>query len=238
MDIKKNLLLLTTLFLSGFTLIAQQMNGTYKNDTDSIAFSDESVMFRISGFGGLTSAHAGEGTYEIDGNYLFIHAKEFTGDKSSAVTREGERKDTCEVQVFTPQNYSAQGILVESRNKSGKVISGKVTENDGRVLFSPCDKIVSISASSLGYNAISFDYISGKDFRVRLAQDDIIENRTAVFKINFTDEETLSLLMLTDNFQPGKNEEKELQKLEKRVRKSNKLDKRLKKVYVPYRSRN
>lgn len=233
----KKILLLAGILLWGIPLFAQ-LDGTYKIGADSIAFSGEKVTFRISGFGGLSSAHVGEGKYELSGDYLFIHTTDYSGDKTNFELLDGSKKDTCVVHTVSSQNYAVQGILVESRSKSGKLISGKVTGNDGKVFFTPCNKIASISATSLGYNSISLDYTPGKDYQIRLAENDIIENRTVVFKINFIDEETLSLLMLTEDFKTGKNRDKELQKLEKRARKTNKLDKRLKKVYIPYNRRN
>ncbi|MDR2815743.1 MAG: hypothetical protein LBB62_03465 [Proteiniphilum sp.] len=234
----KKILLLAGVLLSGTPLFAQQLDGTYKNGADSIAFSNEKVTFRISGFGGLSSAQAGEGSYELAGDYLFIHTSDYTGEKTSFELLDGSRKDTCVVHTVGTHNYAIQGILVESRNKSGKLISGKVTGNDGKVFFTPCNKIASISATSLGYNAISLNYTPGKDYRIRLAGNDIIENKSVVLKINFIDEETISLLMLTDDYNSGKNRDKELQKLEKKAQKTNKLDKRYKKVYIPYNRRN
>ncbi len=234
----KKILLLVGILLSGISLLAQQVEGTYKSDVDSIAFSNDRVIFRISGFGGLSSAQIGEGTYELSGDYLFIHTSDYSGQKSTVELWDATTTDTCVVHTVSLQNFSVQGILVESHNKSGKLISGKVTGNDGKVFFTPCDKIISISATSLGYNAISFDYTPGKNYRIRLAENDIIENRTVAFKINFIDEETLSLLMLTDNFDTNKKRDNELLKLEKRAQKTNKLDKRLKKVYIPYNRKN
>ena len=40
--------------------------------------------------------------------------------------------------------------------------------------------------------------------------------------------------MLSDNFKAGKDRDRELQKLLKKARRNNKIDKRMKKVYVPY----
>jgi hypothetical protein len=234
----KKIPLLAGIFLLGMPLFAQQLDGTYKNGTDSIAFSNEKVIFRISGFGGLSSAQAGEGVYELAGDYLFIHTSDYTGDKTSFELLDGSKKDTCVVYTISPQNYAIQGILVESRNKSGRLISGKVTGNDGKVFFTPCDKIATLSATSLGYNSVSFNYTPGKDYRIKLAENDIIENNTVALKINFIDDETISLLMLTDDYDNGKNRDKELPKLEKRAQKTNKLDKRYKKVYIPYNRRN
>lgn len=234
----KKIRLLAGILLSGTSLFAQQFDGTYKNNADSIAFSNERVIFRISGFGGLSSAHVGEGTYEVADDYLFIHTSDYSGDKTTCDLMENSGKDTCVVHTISQQGYAVQGILVESRTKSGKLIEGKVTGNDGKVIFTPCNKIGSISARSLGYDPISFDHTPGKDYRIRLAENDIIENKTAAFRINFIDEETLSLLMLTDDLSTGKNRDKELQKLEKKAQKTNKLDKRMKKVYVPYIRKN
>jgi hypothetical protein len=234
----KKIPLLAGILLLGMPLFAQQLDGTYKNGADSIAFSNEKVIFRISGFGGLSSAQAGEGVYELAGDYLFIHTSDYTGDKTSFELLDGSRKDTCIVHTISSQNYAIQGILVESRNKSGRLISGKVTGNDGKVFFTPCDKITTLSATSLGYNSVSFNYTPGKDYRIKLAENDIIENNTVALKISFIDDETISLLMLTDEYDNGKNRDKELQKLEKRAQKTNKLDKRYKKVYIPYNRRN
>lgn len=234
----KKILLLASILLSGNSLFAQQFDGTYKNGTDSIVFSNNNAIFHISGFGGLSSAHVGEGIYELADDYLFIHTSDYSGDKTTFEPSDNSGKDTCVIRTVSQQGYAVQGILVESRTKSGKLISGKVTGNDGTVIFTPYNKIGSISARSLGYNPISFDYTPGKNYRIKLAENDIIENKTVAFKINFIDEETLSLLMLAEDFNIDKDKDKELRKLEKRAQKSNRLDKRLKKVYVPYIRKN
>lgn len=231
-------ILLLAILLSGISLFAQQLDGTYKNGTDSIAFLNDKVTFRISGFGGLSSAQVGEGTYEVDSNYLFIHTSDYSGSRTGFELLDNSAKDTCFVHAVSQQGYAVQGILVESRNKSGKLISGKVTGNDGKVFFTPCDKIASISATSLGYHPISFHYTKGKDYKISLAENDIIENKTVVLRINFIDQETLSVLMLIDDLNTKKERDKELEKYEKKAQKTNKLDKRLKKVYVPYVRKN
>lgn len=236
-NMKKILLFLGAFLLGFFSLFAQQFDGTYKSSSDSIVFSNEKVTFRISGFGGLSAAHVGNGTYEQVGDYLLIHTSDYPGTKTTYETLEGSKEDTCVVHVVSQQGYAIQGILVEARNKSGKLIKGKVTGNDGRVFFTPCDKIGSLSVTSLGYHSITFDNTPGKDYRVKLAENEIIEHKTVVFKIDLIDEDTLSILMLEDDYRSGKDRDKELQKLEKKARKTNKLEKRLKKVYIPYHMR-
>src|SRR5690348_17907907 len=58
-----------------------------------------------------------------------------------------------------------------------------------------------------------------KDFLAKLAENDIIEQRTVVFKMDIIDDETISLLLLTDDFETGKNRSKERNNMEHRARK-------------------
>jgi hypothetical protein len=230
----KKILLLACILFSGISLFAQQLEGTFKNGQDSLTLSNGKASFRISGFAGLSTAQVGEGEYERIDDFLLVHTSDYSGDKSAFQPLDGSKKDTCVVKVVSLHNYPVQGILVESTNKSGKPIEGKVTGNDGRVLLTENEKTETIAVSGMGYNSISFDYTAEKDYLVILAENDVIENKTVVFRMHSIDEETLSLLLLTDDFNPGKKRDSELQKLEKKARKNNMLDKRMKKEYVPY----
>jgi len=230
----KKILLLAVIILSGASLFAQQWEGTYKNGLDSIVFSGNQVTFRITGFAGLSVAQVGEGSYEQAGDYLIIGTTDYSGSRSTFEALEGSRKDSCVVKVVGMQNYPVQSVLVESRSNAHKLIEGKVTGSDGKIYLKETEKVGAIAVSAMGYHTIEFGYIPGKDFLVRLAENDIIENSTVVFRTKAIDDETISLLLLTDKFDAANNRDKELQKLEKKARKSNLLDKRLKKVYVPY----
>ena len=134
---------------------------------------------------------------------------------------------------FAASNYPVQGILIESKNKSGKTIPIRCNGNDGKVYLTDNGKITKISASAMGYNSIAFDN-TGSDYLISLADNDVIEEKTAVFRFNEIDEETISIILLTDNFNNNKKREDELKKLEKRARKSNRLDKRYKKEFEPF----
>lgn len=227
------------LFLSGYliltlSLCAQQKEATYKNGTDSLAFINDKVVFSITGFAGLSTTQAGEGSYEQIDNYLLISTSEFSGPKSACRVVEGSVKDSCMVKVTGVNNYPLPHILVEAHSNSGKVLNGKVTGDDGTVWFPRTDKHSKTAVSAMGYDAITIDHTQGKDYLVTLTENDIIEHSTVVFSIRTLDDETISLLMLSDDFKEGKNRMADLQKLEKKVRKRNLLEKRLKKVYVPY----
>ena len=230
----KKILILATVFFNVIFIVAQTLNGTYKSGTDSLHFSNDYVTFRISGFGGLSSAQVGEGTYEIVDNYMIVHTNEYSGMKSNYQDLPGSKNDTCVVKVVSINNYPVQGILIESKNKSGKTITAGVTANDGKVYLIDNEKITKISASAMGYNSIAFDNNAGSDYLISLADNDVIEDKTAVFRFNEIDEETISIILLTDNFNNNKKREDELKKLEKRARKSNRLDKRYKKEFEPF----
>ena len=230
----KKIILLTTALFNILFIVAQTLSGTYKSGTDSIHFSNNHVTFRISGFGGLSSAQVGEGTYEIFNNYIIVNTDEYSGMKSNFEELAGSKNDTCVVKVVAVNNYPVQGILIESKNKSGKTITAGVTGNDGKVYLTDNDKCIKIRASAMGYNSIAFENKAESDYLIKLADNDVIEDKTAVFRFNEIDEETISIILLTDNFNNEKNREDELKKLEKRARKNNRLDKRYKKEFEPF----
>ena len=230
----KKIILLPAILFNVLLIEAQTLNGTYKSGTDSLLFSNEHITFRISGFGGLSSTLVGEGTYEIVDNYIIVHTDEYSGMKSNFKELAGSKNDTCVVKVVAASNYPLNGILIESKNKSGKTITAGVTANDGKVYLIDNGKITKISASAMGYNSIAFDNNTGSDYLISLADNDVIEEKTAVFRFNEIDEETISIILLTDNFNNNKKREDELKKLEKRARKSNRLDKRYKKEFEPF----
>lgn len=230
---KKTILLAVILF-HGLFIVAQTLSGTYMNGTDSLIFSNEQVDFRITGFAGLSTAQVGEGSYDIVDNFLLVNTNEYSGDKTTFKELDGSKTDTCVVKVVGLNNYAIQGVLIETKSKSNKTISAGVTGNDGVVLFLDDDKCESLTISMMGYNSIEFDYTKGKDYLIRLAEHEVIEDKTVVFRFKELDEETISILLLTDDLNSGKNRDSELNKLEKRARKNNRIEKLYKKKFEPF----
>lgn len=230
---KKYFLLMCNLLLT-VTLSAIQPDGTYKNGSDSLAFIDGKAIFHITGFAGLSTAQVGEGSFEQIDHFLLIETTDYSGPKSVYQTLDGSQKDSCLVKVIGTHNQPLRNILAEACTNSDKILEGKVTGNDGQVYLRNNDKVEKIVVTALGYDDITFGYTPGKDYLVTLAENEIIENSTVVFSIRTVDDETISLLLLTDDFKGGKDRLADLQKLEKKIRKRNLLEKRLKKVYVPY----
>lgn len=230
---KKNLLFTCSLLLP-LMLFAQQTGATFKNGLDSLVFINGKAVFCLTGFAGLSTAQVGEGSYEQVDHFLLIKTSDYSGPKSAYQPIKGSTNDSCLVKVVGSDNYPLQNILVEARTKSDKVLEGKVSGDDGKAWFKDNDKLEKITVSAMGYDAITIDHTLGKHYLVTMTENNIIENSTVVFSIRTVDDETISLLLLTDDFKESKNRLSDLQKLEKKIRKRNLLEKRLKKVYVPY----
>lgn len=220
--------------LSALLLHAQLPEGTYREGNDSLHLKDQYAIFRISGFTGLSVAQVGEGKYELLGEMLIIHTTPYSGSKSSSQAVPASHQDSCVVEVVGSNNYPLPTILVESHSRSGKLLEGQVTDQQGKVIFTETEKIGTITVTAMGYDEQTLQYEPENDYRVQLVDHEVIENKDVVFRCKMIDEETLSLLMLSDDFDPGRDRDKALQKLLKRADQSNRIDKRLKRVYVPY----
>jgi hypothetical protein len=157
---------------------------------------------------------------------MLINTTDYPGHKTSYSSQDAISEDTCRVRVVSIDNYPVQGILVESKNSSGKVLNAGVTDSNGSVIFTDFDKIGKITAFAMGYHPITFDFSMGKDYIIKIAENDIIENRTVAFRINIIDDKSFSILLLSDDLKTNKDLEKELTKLNKRASKSNLIEKR------------
>lgn len=230
----KQMLLLVSVLFSGISIIAQPLTGTYKNGSDSLVFNGNKVTFRVSGFGGLSSAQAGMGNYERVNNFLLIHTLDYPGDKSTFQKLDSSRNDTCVIKVVDLSNYPIQGVLIEPDNTTAKLPGGRITGSDGKIYLTHTQKTRKITVSGMGINTVTIDYSPCSDYLVKVADNEVVEDQTVVFMIREVDDETLSLLLLTDNFDSRKKRDSELHKLERKVRKSHRMDKRFKKEYEPY----
>lgn len=231
----KRFIFLIIIPIISFTVFAHEMEGIYKNGSDSLVFSGDNITFSVSGFAGLSSVQVGEGKFELFGNFILVNTTNFSGEKSSFQELVGNKKDTCIVEVVSKLNYPVQGILIESINSSNKTVSAKVTGNDGKATLVNQDKTSKLKVSALGYNTITVDFKKDKDYLVKIAENIVIENKTVVFSYEIIDDETISLLLLTDDFNSGKNLDNELNRLAKRAKRNNLLHKRYSKELIPFR---
>ena len=231
---KKILSFTFVLFASGFySLFAQSIEGTFKNGSDSLSLSNGKAVFCLSGFGALFTQVMGEGDYEYFDNYLLIHAADYSKEKTTLETGSSARKDTTAVNIYSTEGYALDGVLAELIGQSGKIIGRSVSDNSGSVLIPKNDKVKKVRISNMGYDGIEFECQPQAVYTVRMAKNDIVENQTVALRVKPVDEDILSILFLSDDFDPGKDRGKALEKLIRQAEKRNLLDKRLRREYVP-----
>jgi hypothetical protein len=234
----KIILLFTFVLASILPIFAQQLDGTFQRNTDSIAFSGNNISFSLSGFAGLSTVLVGEGTYEIIDNFLIVHTSDFSGEKSVVEPLPRTLSDTTVIRVVDNQNFSIQGAFVEARGRSGRRADSRIdrqlTNSFGTVYLTRDPNISRIYISRMGFDNIAFDYNPENDYRIILAQNEVIENTTVVFRFNHIDDETISILLLTTDFDEGRNRDRALEQLERRARRNNRVESRLRKVHVPF----
>lgn len=226
-------LVIVFLFVSLFswTLSAQHIDGAYKNETDSLVLRDGKATFSVSGFGALDVHKIGEGSYEWVDDFLLIHTDEFSGEKTKLQQLNGSKQDTVVMKISTKRNVSLQGALIECYNVANKILKTAISDEKGLVFITKNPQIKKIKVSLMGYSDLVFDYNANHDYLVRMSQGDVIEQKTVVFKIKKIDEETLSVMLISSDFDVDEHKKmKELNKLEKKMRKRNLLDTRLKKT--------
>ncbi len=222
------------LFLSCiFSVFSQELDGTFKEGSDSLSFSGGKVIFSVSGFGALTSRIVGEGSYEQVDDYLIVKTTDYSGRKSTTTELDASKKDTLTIKVIAFENYPIQSVLVEFLNGKSKTEKALVTDNNGKAEVPYNTKITGIRVSALGYNDIFTPVKQRKDYLVKMAENNVIEGQDVVFRLSDTDEETIHVTLLSSEFEAGRDRAKSLEKLNKKAQNTNVLGKRLKKKYIP-----
>lgn len=228
----KYLLIFASLLFS-ISLVGQNLVGNYKHNSDSLKFTTDKVVFSIGGFSALSSRVVGEGNCEWVDDFLIVNTSEYSGQKSVFIPLDGSRKDSTVFKVTNFYNSPIQGAMIEFLSEKDKKINGIISDENGKAIVLKEPKMKRVVVSNLGYDDVDFEFTPGKDFLVKLAENNVIENQTVVFLIEVKSEEVISVTLLSDNFDAGKNRAKSLEKLKKRAQKSNILSRNLTKEYSP-----
>lgn len=230
---KKIFAIVCTLFIF-INLSAQEQNieGTYRNGSDSLTLKNGKASFCLSGFGALFTKISGEGLYEKENDYLLIHTGEYSKPKTTFQELQPEKKDTVQINIYSSDGFVMNGVLTEMLNKSGKIIERAISNDNGNIIVPKNDKIASVRISNMGYDGIEFDLQPQKDYTVNMVENQIIENKTIVIRLKPVEEDIVLLLLLSDDFKIEKDKSKSIEKLVKKAEKMNLLDKRFRKEYI------
>jgi hypothetical protein len=206
------------LILISESLFAQNLVGRFAEDNDQISFENGKANFKIGGNGGIIVFYCGEGKYEIKNDYLLIHTSEFNGEKS-IIKPIDTMSDQLELTINDKQGNAIQGASIVLLDSKGKFIVGAMSNDKGISLLHRSSQIKQIRVSFIGMDDLKFDYNQNCNYIIKLAPIDIIERQTVVFKITKYDNKSLSLILLTFDFNPKKNITRELRKLERKTKK-------------------
>jgi hypothetical protein len=209
--------IITILCLISFLSWSQTFQGLYKENSDFISFTNDSVNFRIESNGGIIITEIGEGNYKIVDNFLLINTSDFKGQKSVA-RKSFNKNDRFELHVINKQGKPMSGATILFLDQSDKRIAGVISDNQGFADYPLSARIKKIKIVFLGYDTIEFDCGQFNSFTIELVSDEIIEGQTVVFQIVNYDNMFLSLRLLTTDLGSDQST-KELRKLLKRTKK-------------------
>ncbi len=217
--------------LFSWKLSAQHIDGAYKSETDSLVLRHGRATFSISGYGALGVHKIGEGPYEWVNDFLLVHTDDYSGDKTNLQHLNGSRQDSIVMKISTKRNAPIEGALIECYNAANKLLKTAISNDKGLVFITKNPQIKKMKVSTMGYSNLVFDYNPTQDYLIRMSKGDVIEKKTVVFKIKEINEETLSVLLVSSDFDVEQHKRvKELTKLDKKMQKRNLLDTRLKKT--------
>lgn len=228
----KKIILLLLIFPFALSTFGTELEGTYKNENDSICFSDGKLTFSLSGYSALSTNIVGEGKYIVNDKYLIIDTYEYSGVKSSIKSSSKESKDSISIYIAGYDGYNLPGVLVEFLSSSNKSIDHAISDDTGIINKPFNEKVENVKISLMGYNGLSFKYDTSLDYRIVLAKNKVLENQTILFEIEIDDEDSIKLTLLSENFNAGRDIDKSLEKAYKKAKKTNSLGKRFKKEYV------
>ena len=223
--------ILIIIFIS-ISTFGQELDGVYKNQNDSLSFSGNKVVFTLSDFSALSSQIVGEGTYQTVDNYIIIEAGAYSGDKTRFKTQNSETQEESIINIVGISGYVFPGVLIEFLSSSNKIIDQAITDENGKATHPANEKIKTIRVSNMGYNGIEIESKIGVDYSITMAKNNIIQNQTLVLELIGHNNDSVSVRLLSDNFKPGKSQEKALERLLKQANKRNILSKKLTKEYV------
>jgi hypothetical protein len=190
--------IIIALFLNYGFLRAQSLAGEYKYSDETISFNQESMAFRIQSNGGVTSSLVGQGQYTIIEQYLVVKTRQYEGLRS-------HYEKNCD---------ESFGIDVRHGEAGYNVI---YKQSDGRYEKTPSGETKTIVVTVLGGDELIIPY-SNCHFYVSIYSVHVIEDNITVFKIHSVEADSVTLELITTNYDSGVISYKKLRKKEKRLK--------------------
>lgn len=200
-------------------VFAQIVEGEYHKDLDFINFNSDSVNFQIKSNDGLIVDLHSSGTYDVFEEYLIIKAGQYQGINSTYSVIEN-KKDIAQITVADIDKKAIIGVNVFLYDNSGNLVYVTTTNENGIAIIENKLTEGKITLSLVGYDTFKFNFSNDYNYRVKLMNFEIIENKTVIFKINTLTEDSISLTLLTTDFKCKRNQNRALKELERKSQKN------------------
>ncbi len=206
-------------------VFSQNLNGKFCDESDFIEFKHDSVNFKVCNNGGLVVDLCGNGLYKITDGFLLIETLDFKG-ADSHIEKIKSKDKLIDFTVLDMENNAIFGVNISLTDSKGKFLSGISTDKKGYAFIERNKSADKINISLVGYGNCTIEYSDFFDYKVKLVNYVIVENRTVVFKINSMNSSFLDLTLLTTDFN-GSTGRSELVKLDKKSSKYKLRERRL-----------
>lgn len=197
----------------------QIVEGKYHKNSDFMNFNSDSVNFEIESNGGLIVDLHSSGTYDVFEEYLIVKAGQCQGVNSTYSVIEST-KDIVQITVVDIDEKAITGVNVFFYDNSGNLVYVTTTDENGIAIIENKLTEGKITLSLVGYDTFKFNFSNDYNYRVKLMNFEIIENKTVIFKINTLTEDSISLTLLTTDFKCKRNQNRALKELERKSQKN------------------
>lgn len=211
----KILFTLSAIVLS-LTMNAQDISGTFFEDTDSISFNGNHITFSIKGNDGFGKVFTGAGTYVMLDEYIVINTHEYQGPKTRVESKTSAKPDTIQLRLLDEKGFSIKGIRAEFLNKKRKPLTLKISNENGMIVTKMNPKTVAIRVSDLLYDKATFDCEENTDYTIHLVKNRVLEDKTVIFKLEDITESKLTMKLLSTNFKKSNPSASQLRRLDKK----------------------
>ncbi len=214
----KSIKVIILLLLFSYITYAQNISGKYYDGSDFIKFTNDSVSLKIKSNGSPIVQLCANGEFQVIEDFLLINTSKYKGEKSIIAT--SKKKNRLPQIKITDKNGNAiEYVNVVLIDNSGKIVWAAQTNDSGIAIIPYTGNAEKIKISLIGYDEITCNFKNNTDYQIKLMDCEILENETIVFKINYWNNDSLTLTLLSANFTSNENMIKKLHKLEKKTKK-------------------
>lgn len=220
---------------------SQDSPQVYSNDLNYIKTKNDYIEFKIQSVSpNVDINYCGCGNYIIykisDEKFLSIDCGVYSLNKTRFEST-AKRNNISEIKIMDTKGILVKNpiLVISNTTSEGNNILGSMIRPDEQgILKMPADQEdCKIYVGAVGYDFMEIDFNKGSDYNVYLANCQILENRTVVFKINSWDDQICDVTLLSTSLNQKTNRILELLRLKSEAEFNNVQNEIFKRDYSP-----